>query len=205
MGHSALQRPVRPVSARSREWGWQADAPWPRSTDSSLGPRHLRDQRHRGLDQAVPPARPRLPPAARDAQRPAAKQWDAHGGSEVKTVGDSFVVAFPQPRRALAAAVAAQQRLTSHPWPEGAAIKVRIGVHTGMAFPHEGDYIALALHQTARVVGARKRRVRARLGGRRRRGQRRRGRTLGRHRDGGHVPPPRLRPAGDSVGCRAAR
>ena len=82
------------------------------------------------------------------------KQWGRHGGAEVKTVGDSFVVAFASAAEALAAAVAAQENITSYPWPEGATIKVRIGVHTGMAFPHEGDYIALALHQASRVVGA---------------------------------------------------
>ena len=44
--------------------------------------------------------------------------------------------------------------ITAHPWPAGATIRVRIGVHTGMAFPHDDDYIALALHQASRVVAA---------------------------------------------------
>ena len=82
------------------------------------------------------------------------EQWARHGGAEVKTVGDSFVVAFGAATDALSAAVAAQDAITRHPWPEGASMKVRIGVHTGIAFPHEGDYIALALHQASRVVGA---------------------------------------------------
>ena len=80
--------------------------------------------------------------------------WAAYEGAEVKTVGDSFLVAFESAADALAAAVAAQQAIGAHPWPEEAAIRVRIGVHTGMAFPHDGDYIALALHQASRVVAA---------------------------------------------------
>ena len=80
--------------------------------------------------------------------------WARHGGVEVKTVGDSFVVAFAVAAEALAAAVAAQRAITSHRWPESAALRVRVGVHAGMAFPHGGDYIALALHQASRVVGA---------------------------------------------------
>ena len=82
------------------------------------------------------------------------KVWAAYEGVEVKTVGDSFLVAFESAADALAAAVAAQQAIAAHPWPEEAAIRVRIGVHTGMAFPHDGDYIALALHQASRVVAA---------------------------------------------------
>ena len=80
--------------------------------------------------------------------------WAAYAGVEVKTVGDSFLVAFDSAADALAAAVAAQDAITRHPWPAEATIRVRIGVHTGMAFPHEGDYIALALHQASRVVAA---------------------------------------------------
>ena len=71
--------------------------------------------------------------------------WARHGGVEVKTVGDSFVVAFAVAAEALAAAVAAQRTITSYRWPESAALRIRVGVHAGMAFPHGGDYIALAL------------------------------------------------------------
>jgi class 3 adenylate cyclase len=80
--------------------------------------------------------------------------WSAHGGAEVKTAGDSFLVAFASAADALNAAAAAQEGVTSHEWPTGATVRVRIGVHTGIAFPRNGDYIALAVHQAARVVGA---------------------------------------------------
>ncbi len=82
------------------------------------------------------------------------KQWDAHGGAEVKTVGDAFIVAFESAAEAMKAAVGAQQAMIGHPWPSGGVMRIRVGIHAGMAFPRDGDYVALALHQAARVVGA---------------------------------------------------
>jgi predicted ATPase/class 3 adenylate cyclase len=82
------------------------------------------------------------------------EQWRAHAGAEVSTAGDSFIVAFASASAALAASVAAQRAVAAHAWPSDAVIRIRIGVHTGIAYPREGDYIALALNQAARVVGA---------------------------------------------------
>jgi predicted ATPase/class 3 adenylate cyclase len=80
--------------------------------------------------------------------------WTAHRGVEVKTVGDSFIVAFESASDALAASVAAQRAVGGHPWPPDAIVRIRIGVHTGLAYPRDGDYVALALHQAARVESA---------------------------------------------------
>ena len=58
----------------------------------------------------------------------------AHGGGYVvDTEGDSFFVAFPRARHAVAAAVEAQRALAEHAWPEGAVVRVRMGLHTGEA------------------------------------------------------------------------
>ncbi len=80
--------------------------------------------------------------------------WASCGGSEVKTDGDSFFVAFADPMAAIAACAQGQRGLTSEPWPADAPIRVRMGLHTGLAAPHGDDYIALAVHQAARVVDA---------------------------------------------------
>ena len=48
--------------------------------------------------------------------------WAAHGGVEVKTAGDSFLVAFESPTGALSAAAAAQEAITTHVWTAGAAV-----------------------------------------------------------------------------------
>ena len=76
-----------------------------------------------------------------------------HGGVEFKSEGDALLVAFDSAAGAFEAAVDAQRRIRAEPWPPDAPIRVRMGLHTGIAYPHDGDYIALALHQAARVVG----------------------------------------------------
>jgi class 3 adenylate cyclase len=55
------------------------------------------------------------------------------GGIEVGTQGDSFFAVFADAPQAIAAAVAIQRRLAAEPWPEGAAVRIRIGLHTGEA------------------------------------------------------------------------
>ncbi len=63
-------------------------------------------------------------------QRLLREAFAAHGGHEVDTQGDAFFVAFAGVVDAVQAAVAAQCALTNHPWPEGAAVRVRMGLHT---------------------------------------------------------------------------
>jgi class 3 adenylate cyclase len=55
----------------------------------------------------------------------------AHEGHEVDTQGDSFFGVFPRATQAVAAAVAIQHALAAEAWPEGGAVRVRIGLHTG--------------------------------------------------------------------------
>ena len=81
-------------------------------------------------------------------------QWSRHRGVEVKTDGDSFLVAFASAADAFAASVGAQRALSMEAWPSGATVRVRMGIHAGIAYPRGNDYVALALHQAARVVGA---------------------------------------------------
>ncbi len=66
----------------------------------------------------------------------------AHGGGQVvRTEGDAFFVAFPRATDAVAAAVEAQRSLAQHAWPEGAAIRVRMGLHTGEPEVALDDYV----------------------------------------------------------------
>ena len=39
----------------------------------------------------------------------------------------------------------------SHPWPPGAAIRVRMGLHNAEAMPTGNNYVSLGLHQAARI------------------------------------------------------
>src|SRR4249919_404789 len=61
-------------------------------------------------------------------------------GREIGTEGDSFFVVFISASDALEAALAAQRRLGSYGWPDGAAVRVRMGLHTGEPTRHENEY-----------------------------------------------------------------
>ena len=75
-------------------------------------------------------------------------------GQEVDRQGDSFLVVFSRAREAVGAAVMAQRSLTKYPWPEGAALRVRMGLHTGEPLGGTSDYIGLDLHRAARICSA---------------------------------------------------
>lgn len=77
--------------------------------------------------------------------------WGRWGGYEVDCQGDSFFVAFADPAAALYACVEAQRAVRREPWPGGVRLRVRIGVHAGLAAPSGDRYVALAVHQAARV------------------------------------------------------
>src|ERR671937_711593 len=87
-------------------------------------------------------------------QRLLREAFAAHGGHEIDTQGDSFFVAFASARDAVLAAVEGQLALASHPWPEGARVKVRMGLHTGQATATDGRYTGLAVHRAARICAA---------------------------------------------------
>ncbi len=76
----------------------------------------------------------------------------SHGGVEVKTEGDGCFLAFQEAGQAVKAAGAIQAAVDQHNWPQDARIRVRVGVHTGEAQPSGQDYVALAVHQAARVA-----------------------------------------------------
>ena len=76
------------------------------------------------------------------------------GGHEVDTQGDAFFVAFARATDALSAAVAAQRALTSHTWPTGVTVRVRMGLHTGEPELTPEGYVGLDVHHTARIMSA---------------------------------------------------
>ena len=75
-------------------------------------------------------------------------------GQEMGTEGDAFFVAFRTARDAVAAAAAAQRALAAHPWPEGAEVRVRMGIHTGEPAMDDRGYRGMALHRAARISAA---------------------------------------------------
>ena len=73
-------------------------------------------------------------------------------GEEVSSHGDAFLVAFWRATEAIGAAIAAQRLLTTHSWPDGASLLVRMGLHTGeAAVSAAGDYAGLEVHRASRI------------------------------------------------------
>ncbi len=64
----------------------------------------------------------------------------AHGGEEVKNIGDSVMVAFTSPAKAIACAVEMQQRIHKHERSGGPPLAIRIGVNAGEATEEDDDY-----------------------------------------------------------------
>src|SRR5215213_6913495 len=76
--------------------------------------------------------------------RAAIADYDGH---QARLEGDSFFVVFTSAIRAVAAAAKAQRELFQHAWPDGEAIHVRMGLHTGEATLGGGDYVGIDVHR----------------------------------------------------------
>ena len=75
--------------------------------------------------------------------------------AELFTEGDSLFMAFPDASAALHACALAQRQLADHVWPVPQVRPlVRMGLHTGYAEPHGGEYASPEVHRAARVVAA---------------------------------------------------
>jgi YVTN family beta-propeller protein len=107
-----------------------------------------------GSTRLVKLLRERYGEVLREHQRLLRAAFVAHEGHEVDTQGDSFFVAFASARDALLAAVEGQLAVSSHPWPEGVQVKVRMGLHTGQAVASGDRYTGLAVHRAARIGAA---------------------------------------------------
>jgi predicted ATPase/DNA-binding SARP family transcriptional activator/class 3 adenylate cyclase len=78
-----------------------------------------------------------------------------HDGVEVNTEGDGMSAAFADAGQAIGACLDGQRNLAAENWPEGGEVRVRMGLHTGVARPTpQGDYVAVAMHEAARICAA---------------------------------------------------
>lgn len=75
-------------------------------------------------------------------------------GVEMGTEGDSFFIAFGRAPDAVDAAVALQRGLAAANWPNGARVRVRVGVHTGQPTLVADGYVGLDVHRAARIMAA---------------------------------------------------
>jgi predicted ATPase/class 3 adenylate cyclase len=79
---------------------------------------------------------------------------EGSGGIPLGTEGDSVFAVFASPVAAVAAAIAAQRALASAYWPNGAEVRVRVGLHTGEGSLGGQNYVGLDVHRAARISAA---------------------------------------------------
>lgn len=87
----------------------------------------------------------------RNILRAAFKHWN---GFEIDTQGDSFFVAFMRAIDAICCAAEVQKNLAEHKWPQGASVRVRMGLHTGEPLIVRTGYIGMDVHRAARIAAA---------------------------------------------------
>ena len=75
-------------------------------------------------------------------------------GVEVSTEGDALFFVFHDAPSAIRAALEGQRRLTAHAWPDDAAVRVRMGIHSGEGRLLDVDYVGLDVHRVARITNA---------------------------------------------------
>jgi class 3 adenylate cyclase len=76
------------------------------------------------------------------------------GGQEVDCRADELFAVFRGARHGVAAAVAAQRLLAAQAWPEGAQVRVRIGLHTGEPAVVGDAYLGVDVNRAARICAA---------------------------------------------------
>jgi class 3 adenylate cyclase len=74
-------------------------------------------------------------------------------GHVVKTMGDGLMAVLPTAGDAVRASVEAQRALASEPWGDLGALRVRMGLHAGVAHETDGDYFGRVVNRTARIMG----------------------------------------------------
>jgi class 3 adenylate cyclase len=107
-----------------------------------------------GSTQLLRRLRDRYPGLISDHQRIVRAAFARHRGQEVDTQGESFFAIFATATEAVLAALDTQRSLAAHTWPDGAEVRIRIGVHTGQASAAGERVFGLAVHRAARIAAA---------------------------------------------------
>ena len=83
------------------------------------------------------------------------RELGARGGTEVKSQGDGFMLAFPSADAAVDCAIAIQRAISGHDFGADAGeIRVRIGLHAGRAIKEGDDFFGRTVIIAARVADA---------------------------------------------------
>ncbi|MCH7578481.1 MAG: adenylate/guanylate cyclase domain-containing protein [Chloroflexi bacterium] len=90
----------------------------------------------------------------REHERMVREALKAHGGSEVKTMGDGFMASFSSATKALECAIAMQRAFAEHNESAEEPIKVRIGLNAGEPIAEDDDLFGTAVNEAARITAA---------------------------------------------------
>src|SRR3990172_8549764 len=92
--------------------------------------------------------------ALQDHNKLVRDQIGSSGGREVKTIGDSFMVAFDSARKAVDCAIAIQRALADrNRGNPGEQVQVRIGINAGEATEEQGDLFGTAVNAAKYIEG----------------------------------------------------
>ena len=80
----------------------------------------------------------------------------AHGGSEVKTMGDGFMALFSSATKALECAIAMQRAFAEHNEAAEEPILVRVGLNAGEPIAEDDDLFGTAVNRAARITATAK-------------------------------------------------
>jgi DNA-binding NarL/FixJ family response regulator/class 3 adenylate cyclase len=76
------------------------------------------------------------------------------GGHEIDAHGDELFSVFQEAGHAATAAVAGQQALREHDWPDDVPVRARMGLHTGRPALDEDGYVGIDVHRASRICEA---------------------------------------------------
>ena len=92
----------------------------------------------------------------REHERMVREALKAHGGSEVKTMGDGFMASFSSATKALECAIAMQRAFAAHNESAEEPILVRVGLNAGEPIAEDDDLFGTAVNEAARITAAAK-------------------------------------------------
>ena len=88
----------------------------------------------------------------REHERLVRDALSAHGGSEVKTMGDGFMASFSSATKALECAIAMQRAFAEHNESAEEPIMVRVGLNAGEPIAEDDDLFGTAVNRAARIT-----------------------------------------------------